>query len=191
MFTTKKMAATISALLVGFSSTAFAENAASAFSLAISAESMPIKTTPIPKTTSGVPHTQIGISANHELSQALISHVAQFPGVNLGPTRVSLPGGIGFQFEDDLPLARPEVIVGGREFAHLHTDGSLHASLDPEIAVAAIKAGWAVAHPWANQRAGWEGFVMIFTPTTAGELDVVKALIESSYSFVTGKALTK
>lgn len=81
--------------------------------------------------------------------------------------------------------------MGGREFAHLHKDGSLHASLKPELAVEAIEAGWAVAHPWANQRKGWEGFVMIFTPTTSDELEVVKRLVEDSYSFVTGKVLTE
>lgn len=153
------------------------------------AENLPVRTTPIPQTTDGVPHVQIGIKAIPALTDALLSHVAQFPGVNLGPTRVSLPGGVGFQLEDDVRLAHPEVIVGGREFAHLHTDGSLHASLDPDVALVAIEAGWAVAHPWAKQREGWDGFVMIFTPTTPAELEVIIQLVESSYSFVTGRAL--
>jgi len=55
------------------------------------------------------------------------------------------------------------------------------------VALAAIDAGWAVAHPWAKQRAGWEGFVMIFTPSISAELEVVIQLVESSYSFVTGQ----
>jgi len=120
-----------------------------------------------------------------------IRHVAQLPGVTLGAKRVSLPGAVGFQLNDEMPLARPNVFVGGREFAHLHPDGSLHASLDPGLAGDAIKSGWAVAHPWATQRDGWEGFVMIFTPTTPDELGVVKQLLESSYSFVTGRALKR
>lgn len=153
------------------------------------AENLPIRKTPIPQTTSGVPHVQIGVDAVPAFNDALQRHVAKFPGVNLGPTRVSLPGGVGFQLEDDVRLAHPEVIVGGREFAHLHTDGSLHASLNPDVAIAAIDAGWAVAHPWAKQREGWDGFVMIFTPTTPAELEVVIQLVESSYSFVTGQIL--
>ena len=83
-------------------------------------------------------------------------------------------------------LSQPNSIVGGFEFAHMHTDGSLHASLDPEMARRAIEAGWAVAHPWAKQRPGWSGFVMIYTPTTPEELDVVIYLVESSYTFITG-----
>ena len=105
----------------------------------------------------------------------------------IGPTRVSLPGATGFQLADNMPFANPEVVVGGREFAHLHPDGSLHASLDPELARAAVRAGWAVSHPWAKQREGWEGFVMIFTPTSQPELDVVIRLVEQSYRFVTGR----
>ena len=152
-------------------------------------ENLPLRETPIPQTTNGVPHVQIGVDAVPELTEALLKQVAKFPGVKLGPTRVSLPGAVGFQFEDEVPLARPEVIVGGREFAHVHPDGSLHASLHPDTARAAIKASWAVAHPWADQRAGWEGFVMIYTPTTPSELDIVLQLLRDSYSFITGKTL--
>jgi len=154
------------------------------------AEKLPLRQTPIPQTTNGVPHMQIGIDVVPELSEALLQQVAQLPGVSLGETRISMPGVVGFQFDDGVPLARPDVIVGGREFAHLHADGSLHASLDPALARAAIDAGWAVAHPWAAQREGWEGFVMIFTPTTESELEVVAQLVESSYNFVTGRPST-
>ena len=154
------------------------------------AEDLPLRQTPIPQTTNGVPHMQIGIDVVPELSDKLLQTVAGFPGVSLGATRISMPGVVGFQFDDGVPLDRPDVIVGGREFAHLHADGSLHASLDPALARAAVDAGWAVAHPWAMQRTGWEGFVMIFTPTTLSELEVVIQLVESSYSFVTGRTLT-
>ena len=152
---------------------------------------LPQRQSPNPQTTNGVPHVQLGIEPDPVLSELLLESVAMFPGVTLGPTRVSLPGAVGFQIDQDVTLAHPEVVVGGREFAHLHPDGSLHASLNPDLAEAAVQAGWAVPHPWANQREGWEGFVMIFTPTSEGELDVVTMLVEQSYSFVTGRELQK
>ena len=102
---------------------------------------------------------------------------------------MSLPGAVGFQLTSDVSIAQPQAIVGGREFAHLHPDGSLHASLHPDTARAAIDAGWAVAHPWADQRVGWEGFVMIYTPTTEVELEVVLQLVRGSYSYITGQSL--
>lgn len=155
----------------------------------VSAQEMnlPQRETPRPETTNGVPHVQIGVDANPELSKELLRRVATLPGVVLGETRVSLPGAIGFRLNGDVTLARPEAIVGAREFAHVHPDGSLHASLRPETARAAVEAGWATSHPWSNQRAGWEGFVMIYTPVTAAELDVVFQLVQSSYAYVTGR----
>jgi len=142
-----------------------------------------------PDTTTGVPHVQIGVLPVPELSEEMLRQVVEFPGVVLGATRVSLPGAVGFQLTRDVPIAQPQAIVGGREFAHLHPDGSLHAALHPETALAAIDAGWAVAHPWADQRPGWEGFVMIYTPLDEAELDVVLRLVRSSYTFVSGQSL--
>jgi hypothetical protein len=148
---------------------------------------LPMRETPRLKTTNGVPHVQIGVDADPRLTKELLRRVATLPSVVLGETRVSLPGAIGFRLNDDLVLARPNAIVGAREFAHVHPDGSLHASLRPETARAAIKAGWATPHPWSGRRAGWEGFVMIYTPSTTAELNVVFQLVQSSYKFVTGR----
>jgi len=86
-------------------------------------------------------------------------------------------------------LARPEVIVGGREFAHIHPDGSLHASLPPQRAHEAVDKGWAVWHLWARERDGWEGFVLLYTPQTMEELGVTFQLIVDGYNYVTGKNL--
>jgi hypothetical protein len=126
-----------------------------------------------------------------ELSEEMLRQVAEFPGVVLAATRVSLPGAVGFQLAGDVSIAQPQAIVGGREFAHLHPDGSLHASLHPDTARAAIDAGWAVAHPWADQRVGWDGFVMIYTPINETELDVVLQLVRGSYTYITGQSLSE
>lgn len=165
-------------LAIGLSSSAFAQNV-----------TLPIREGARPETTNGVPHVQLGIEADKRLTDELLRRVSLFPKVNLGPTRVSLPGAVGFQLDRDMTLERPNAIVGGREFAHMHPDGSLHASLSPERARAAIMAGWAIAHPWASQRDGWEGFVMIYTPLTDAELDVVFTFVQDSYTYVTGQTL--
>jgi phospholipase/carboxylesterase len=151
--------------------------------------SFPMREALQPETTNGVPHVQIDVQAIPELSEEMLRQVAESPGVVLGATRVSLPGAVGFQLAGDVSIAQPQAIVGGREFAHLHPDGSLHASLHPDTARAAIDAGWAVAHPWADQRVGWEGFVMIYTPITEAELDVVLQLVRGSYTYITGELL--
>ena len=148
---------------------------------------LPQREGPRPETTNGVPHIQMGLEPVPELTERMLKRVDELSGVTLGATRVSLPGAVGFQLDSDVDLAHPDAIVGGREFAHVHPDGSLHASLEPDLARAAVEAGWATPHPWADQRQGWEGFVMIYTPTTEAELDVVLQLVQESYSYVTGR----
>lgn len=149
--------------------------------------SLPERTSPRPQTTSTVPHVQIGVRSVPEIDAALLRQVASLHGVEIRPTVISLPGAKGFWLNERVELARPKAILGGREFAHVHPDGSLHASLTPERAREAVEAGWAVLHPWADQRAGWEGFVMLYTPQSMEELAVVFQLVVDSYNFVTGR----
>jgi phospholipase/carboxylesterase len=101
---------------------------------------------------------------------------------------ISVPGARALWLREDLPLAHPEVIARGREFAHIHPDGSLHVALPPERAREAVSKGWAEPHPLA-QYLGNEGMVMLYTPLDMEELDVVFGLILDSYNFVTGRSL--
>ncbi|MGI9406682.1 MAG: luciferase family protein [Hyphomicrobiaceae bacterium] len=151
--------------------------------------SIPQRALPPPQTTSGVPHIQLGVKAVPQVDAELLRRVSALPSVEVRPTVVSLPGAKGFWLRDEIPLAHPEVIAGGREFAHVHPDGSLHASLPPNRALEAVQTGWAVRHPWADKRRGWEGFVMLYTPQSMEELDVTFQLIVDSYNFVTGKTV--
>ncbi len=74
--------------------------------------------------------------------------------------------------DEILPLAHPEAIARGREFAHIHPDSNLHAGLSPERAREAIETGWAEPHPIAHLM-GIEGMVMLYTPLDMAELDIV------------------
>jgi len=149
-------------------------------------EKYPLREGPRPETTLGVPHIQIGAIVDPELYANLLKRVSNLPFLEIRNTVISLPGAKGFWLLDDLTLAKPEAIIGGREFAHIHPDGSLHASLDPNVARIVIEAGWAVAHPWSNKRPGWEGFVMIYTPTNQREVDTIFRIISDAYEYVTG-----
>jgi len=160
---------------------------ASIATLAIAASQNPDlrpRPSPSPATTNSVPHVQIGVEPNPELTNELLGKVSSMPNVELRDTVISLPGAVGFWLAEGVGVARPETIVGGREFAHMHPDGSLHASLHPALARNAVEAGWATMHPWSQTRPGWEGFVMIYTPSTREELDTVYRLVEASYAFV-------
>lgn len=146
---------------------------------------IPSRSGPIPLTSDGVPHFQLGAEAIPAITAQLMHRVSKIPGVEFSASFVT--GATGFSLNERVKLARPDVIVHGREFAHKHADGSLHASLPPKVAVMAVQAGWAAHHPWATERPGWEGFVLLFAPKTMDELDVVFRLIMQAYRFVTEK----
>ncbi|MGH2453772.1 MAG: luciferase family protein [bacterium] len=120
------------------------------------------------------------------MNAELFRRAFSLPNVTNRPTVISVPGARALWLEEHLPLAHPEVIAAGREFAHIHPDGSLHASLPPERAREAIEAGWVEPHPMALY-IGNEGMVMLYTPRTMEELDVIFQLIVDSYNFVTGQ----
>ena len=158
-----------------------------AISASAGLRNLPVRENPRPETTDGIPHIQIDVDAVPELSAELLQRVSKIAGVELRRTIVGRSGSTGFWLHEDMKLARPGSIIRGREFAHLHPDGSLHASLSPNLAKRAIEAGWAVEHPWAAHKKGLEGFVMIYTPLSTNELEVVANLVLESYGYVTGQ----
>ena len=141
-----------------------------------------------PPTNKGMPHSQIGVEPIPEVNAELFRRCFALPDVSNRPTVISVPGARALWLGEELPLAHPEVIARGREFAHIHPDGSLHVVLPPEIARQAIENGWAEPHPIA-QYMGQEGMVMLYTPLELDELDVVFQLVVDSYNFVTGSSL--
>lgn len=106
---------------------------------------------------------------------------------------ISIPGARGMWLRDDLPLARPEEIFGGkegvREFAHIHPDGSLHASLPPERGQETVEAGWAEPHPLSEHVPDFPAVVMLYTPSTMEELDIIFSLVVDSYNYITCRTL--
>ena len=149
--------------------------------------SLPERLGPRTQTSGIVPHVQIGVEAVTVVNDELYRRAFSLPGVEDRPTIVSLPGARGMWLSDDIALANPEAIVNGREFAHIHPDGSLHAPLPYERALEVAEKGWGERHPWADEREGWDGFVMLFTPQSMNELDIIFQLIVESYNHVTGQ----
>ncbi|MBW2490520.1 MAG: phospholipase [Deltaproteobacteria bacterium] len=150
---------------------------------------LPERSGPRTQTSGTVPHVQIGVEPVPAVNDELFRLAFTLPGVEDRPTIVSLPGARGMWLSDDIPLAHPEAIVSGREFAHIHPDGSLHAPLPYERALEVAEKGWGERHPWADEREGWDGLVMLFTPQSMAELEIIYQLIVESYNHVTGQTL--
>lgn len=151
---------------------------------------LPERSGPRAETTGTVPHVQINVPPiTEEVSAELFRRAYALPGVEDRPTVVSLPGARGMWLSDEIEVVNPQAIVNGREFAHIHPDGSLHAPLPYDRALEVAEKGWGERHPWADERDGWEGFVMLFTPQSMDELDITFQLIVESYNHVTGQTV--
>ena len=149
---------------------------------------LPIRTGKKINTSGAVPHVQVGVDPDPKIVSELMAQIFKLPGVENRPTIVSLPGARGMWLTDDVDIKHAEVIVKGREFAHIHPDGSSHIPLPPDRAKESEDKGWSELHPWANEQPGWEGLVLLFTPATSDDLEIVLQLIVESYNFVTGRS---
>ena len=139
-----------------------------------------------PEVFQGMPHAQVGVEPVPEVNLELFRRAFSLPGVSNRPTIVSLPGARALWLDESIPLAHADAVMAGREFAHVHPDGSLHLTLPVDRAREAVAAGWAEHHP-AARRSGNEGLVLLYTPRDFEELEVVVGLIGDSYSHVTGR----
>lgn len=145
---------------------------------------LPVRSDAIPETTTGIPHQQIDVDLVPEVNDEMFRRVYSLPGVENRASVVAPWQALWLT--EDLNIGVPDAIIGDREFAHIHTDGSLHIFLEPDRALAAIEAGWAVLHPFAVQRLdGYDGFVMLYTPQSIDELNVTFQLIVDGYNYVT------
>lgn len=156
---------------------------------ALSATPLPVRQGSRIITSGSVPHVQIGVQPNSEINKTLLKLAFALPELEKRPTIVSLAGAVGMNLDSDVPVAHPKAIVSGREFAHIHTDGSLHAPLPYARAIELEEKGWGERHPWADTRDGWDGLVMLYSASTNEELKILLQLITESYNHVTGRSV--
>lgn len=150
---------------------------------------LPVRAGPRRQTTGSVPHIQLDAEPVPAVDNELRRRAFQLPGVeNLASDR-SLPGARGLALTDGVDLARPEVIAGSSEFAHIHPDGSLHVWLAVDSAIEVDDKKWGELHPWVGRDGFWDGVVMVYTPETLDELDVTIQILVDAYNFITGASL--
>ena len=108
---------------------------------------LPERLGPRPTTTGVVPHQQIRVEPVPDLNASLHRWVSSLPDVEMQNAIASLPGARGVWLKEGTAIAQPQVILAGREFTHIHPDGSLHAPLPFERAIEAVEMGWAERLP--------------------------------------------
>jgi Luciferase len=148
--------------------------------------SLPTRRGERPRTTPTNPHTQLDQQPTEaSLVEELGRRLFALPGVVERPSGISVPGARALILAPGEPAGPPEAFMIDREFAHLHPapDHSLHAMLPPEMARAAIDAGWAELHPVARMGVLPPTAVMLYAPRDDAELAVIARLVEASHRF--------
>ena len=135
-----------------------------------------------PRVTDGIPHVQLDQTASDEMLAELSAWAFSLNGVVEQPSRGSLPGASALTVTPEL-AARPQAMIVGREFAHIHPkpkgSGSLHLRLPADQALEVVDKGWGEWHPFAVDGTV-PGLVMVYAPRSDADLEVVKTIIETS-----------
>ncbi len=153
------------------------------------ATDLPVREGPRRETTNSVPHIQLDAEPVPDVDVEMRRRLFSLPSVEDRDTVISLAGTRGLWLADDLALERPEILLSGREFAHIHPDGSLHVWMPVDLAEEMAEKKWGELHPWVDRDDFWDGVVMIYTPETLEEVDVVVRLVVEAYNYVTGADL--
>lgn len=140
-----------------------------------------------PTITEGMPQLQIGVDAVEAVNDELFRRVYSLPSVENQLTVISpVEGSRALWVDSAIDVAHPELLPKERELGHIHPDGSLHMAMDPARGQEAVDAGWALFHPAADTRPGFQGFMLLYTPRDMEELDVICQLIVDGYNHVVG-----
>ena len=136
--------------------------------------SLPARPGPRPQTTPRAPHIQQDQNASAGMQAMLAQRVLALP-------EVEHPAERAIWLRDEIAAAPGDVFPGNREIGHFHPwDGSLHIVLDPELAEAAVTAGWAEVHPVALAGLAPRNRVMLYGPRNEPEADTIFSLIAAA-----------
>lgn len=145
---------------------------------------LPQRSGPKPRTTSWAPHIQQDQNAPEDMSAALVARVFDLPDIEERAGTVAHPAERAIWLRDDVPVATGDAFLGNREIGHFHPwDGSLHIVLPPDLAEAAVTAGWAEVHPVALAGAAQTNRVMLFGPRDEDEVDMLFGLIAAAVRY--------
>jgi phospholipase/carboxylesterase len=148
---------------------------------------LPQRRGPRPEVSWTIPQQQQTQNAPQHLQERLFDEIRRLPGVEVGPSHISVPGARGFTLRDGSADEQAFLVPQVAEFAHLHPsyDGSLHVALPPELAADVSTKGWGRPHMWAGTRLS-PGFMLVHGPRDHDELATVRGIVAASRAYAAG-----
>jgi hypothetical protein len=137
-----------------------------------------------PLTYPGIPHKQIGAESAPDVCAELLRSALLLPGVESISVSGSMVGTHALRLCDARPIKHKVIKQFGRNFAYVHTDGSVHLFLPAAQARQAVEKCWAERHTMATCYLGEEAPIMLYTPRSPQEVRIVSQLIFEAYRFV-------
>ena len=150
---------------------------------------LPPRRGPRPDVSWTIPQQQQSQNAPEELQERLLGQVRELPGVEVGPSHISVPGARGFTLREGSTDEHAFLVPQFGEFAHLHPahDGSLHVVLPPALAADVSTKGWGRPHMWAGSRLS-PGFMLVHGPRDDDELATVRGIVAASHAYASGSS---
>jgi hypothetical protein len=140
------------------------------------------RTGPRPETGPSIPHTQLTQLSPDPIREQLKDWMREhLDRAVIRPSEISEPGSLAFFL--DQPAGPGALLLPPRlnaEFAHVHTDGSLHLALAIEDQREMIEKGWGERHPLYSATIN---VVMLYGPRDAAELEVAKQVVDASFRY--------
>ncbi len=153
---------------------------------------LPIRIGEAPKIEAAMPQLQLSDTSPENIRKQLWDWAfSTFPKVRQETSKISVPSAQALWLHEDEDVAHADAFMlpsGGREFAHLHLDGSIHAIVDSETESEIIVKNWGVRHPLYNTDGVKE--ILVYAPRNEEEIEVLKKVIIKSYQYATGKEIS-
>lgn len=148
---------------------------------------LPERAGPRPQVSSTIPQQQETQNSPADLQERLLAEIRTLAGVEVGPSRISVPGARGFTLRGGSDEEQAFLVPQVGEFAHLHPahDGSLHLVLPPTLAGDVSAKGWGRPHMWAGTRLS-SGFMMVYGPRDEDEFVTVLGIVAASHAYACG-----
>ena len=156
----------------------------------LAAGELPARRGTRPEVSWTIPQQQRTQNAPRDLQERLFEDIRQLPGVDVGPSHISVPGARGFVLREGSADQHAFLVPQFAEFAHLHPsyDGSLHVVLPPELAADVSTKGWGRPHMWAGTRLS-PGFMLVHGPRDDDEVAIVRGIVMASHAYAAGTTL--
>lgn len=151
---------------------------------------LPVRKGVRPETGDALPHLQLSDKSPDSIREMLKTWVLKtLPGVFEADTGISVATTRAFMLADDVPAVHPDAFMppqGGREFAHVHLDGSMHLCVSESAITEIVEKAWGEPHPLKDQGVNE---VLFYAPRDESELEFARLAVREAYYHATGRSV--